>query len=100
MKAQQRNLEAAITLLAQEIVFGKNSDIGEAVANRVVVENKRGKEKSSKKRRMEVKSAQETKLKRENAMRQNAKLRLIANGGHTVIGVHAPNLAGEDFRLG
>ena len=51
-----------------------NSDIGEAVANLVEVENKRGKEKSSKKRRMEVKSAQETKLKHENAMKLSAKV--------------------------
>ena len=58
----------------QEIVFGKNSDIGEAVANLVEVENNRGKEKSSKKRRMEVKSAPETKLKLENAMRLSAKV--------------------------
>ena len=58
----------------QEIVFGKNSDIGEAVANLVEVENNRGKEKSSKKRRMEVKNAPETKLKHENAMRLSAKV--------------------------
>ena len=60
--------------IIQEIVFGTNSDIGEAVANLVEVESKRGKEKSNKKRRMEVKSAPETKLKHENAMKLCAKV--------------------------
>merc|ERR1712038_1618061 len=94
------NLEVAITLLVLGIVFGKNLDIGEAVANHVEGENKPEKEKSNKRQRTEEMNAPETKPKHEHAMKRNAKQKLIANGDPTAIGVIVPNLVVEDSRRG
>merc|ERR1712038_1753715 len=100
VKDLKNNLEVAITLPVQEIVLGKSLDTGEAVANHVEVENKPEKEKSNKRQRMEESNAPETEPKPEHAMKRNAKLKLIANGDPTEIGVIVPNLVVEDSRPG
>merc|ERR1712223_426062 len=100
VKDPKGNLEVVITLPVQEIVFGKSLDTGEPVVNHVEVENKPEKEKSNRKRRMEEMNAPETEPKQEHAMKRNAKLKLIANGDPTEIGVIVPNLVVEDSRPG
>ena len=69
MKDPKNNLEDAITLPVQGIVFGKSLDTGEAVANHVEGENKPEKEKSNKRLRMEEMNAPETEPKREHVMK-------------------------------
>ena len=74
MKDPKNNLEVAITLPVQGIVFGKSLDTGEAVANHVEEENKPEKEKSNKRQRMEESNAPETEPKHDRAMKRNAKV--------------------------
>jgi len=100
VKDPKNNLEVAITLPVQGIVLGKSLDTGEAVANHVEEENKPEKEKSNKRQRMGESNAPETEPKQEHAMKRNAKLKLIANGDPTEIGVIVPNLVVEDSRPG
>jgi len=100
VKDPKGNLEVAITLPAQEIVFGKSLDTGEPVANHVEGDNKPEKEKSNKRQPTEEMNAPEIQPKQEHAMKRNAKLRLIANGDPTEIGVIAQNLVVEDSKPG